>query len=201
MANVTRNHTLFPTIVNEFEYVADEKLRSYIVKEEFKQMAKRHSCTSVNNALHKKEEYKGIVNKILRTTKEVCDFYKFIYDEIEITNMWLNFSKAGDVHRTHNHSNNTFSGVWYPFQSKTQTPIFFQDPRPSHGVWQPRKSKVNHITTNMISFPQKKDSGFIFPSWLLHFVPPAVSPRISISWNLLLRGEYGEPDTLQNAHI
>ena len=52
MANVKRNHTLFPTIVNEFEYVADEKLRSYIVKEEFKQTAKRHSCTSVNNVLH-----------------------------------------------------------------------------------------------------------------------------------------------------
>ena len=43
--------------------------------------------------------------------------------------------------------------------------------------------------------------GLIFPSWLMHFVPPVVSPRISISWNVLLRGEYGEPNTLQNAHI
>ena len=25
--------------------------------------------------------------------------------------------------------------------------------------------------------------------------------RISISWNILLRGEYGNPQSLQNAHI
>ena len=42
MAHVKRNHTLFPTMVNEFSYVADEKFRSCIVKEEFQQMAKRH---------------------------------------------------------------------------------------------------------------------------------------------------------------
>ena len=160
-----------------------------------------HSTASVDNKLQEKKEYQPLVKTILDNTKEICRMYEYWYEKLEITNMWINCSKKGDMHSPHNHSNNTFSGVWYPFHSKTQTPIFFQDPRPSHGVWQPRKSKVNHITTNMISFPQKKDSGFIFPSWLLHFVPPAVSPRISISWNLLLRGEYGEPNTLQNAHI
>jgi hypothetical protein len=25
--------------------------------------------------------------------------------------------------------------------------------------------------------------------------------RISISWNIIVRGEYGEPNTLQNAYI
>ena len=38
-------------LVNEFEYVADEKLRSYIVKEEFKQMAK-HSNNSSTKIYH-----------------------------------------------------------------------------------------------------------------------------------------------------
>ena len=201
MANVTRNHTLFPTIVNEFEYVADEKLRSYIVKEEFKQMAKRHSCTSVNNALHKKEEYKGIVNKILRTTKEVCDFYKFIYDEIEITNMWLNFSKAGDVHRTHNHSNNIFSGVWFPFQNTSKTPIIFQDPRAAANVLVPKINNRNKYNCSLIMFQPHENVGYIFPSWLSHYVPPTTTNRISLSWNIILRGEYGEPNTLQNANI
>ena len=200
MGNVTRNHTLFPTIVNEFKYVADEKLRSYIVKEEFKQMTKRHSRTSVSNLLHKKVEYKGIVNKIMRTTKEVCDFYIFIYDEIEITNMWLNFSKAGDVHRTHNHSNNIFSGVWYPF-SNSQTSIYFYDPRAVANFWLPNKKENNIINSSGWSMPNKQNLGLIFPSWLYHSVPPADGERISLSWNIILRGEYGEPNTLQNAHI
>ena len=43
--------------------------------------------------------------------------------------------------------------------------------------------------------------GLIFPSWLEHYVPPALNTRISLSWNILLRGEYGNPDILQNAYI
>ena len=35
----------------------------------------------------------------------------------------------------------------------------------------------------------------------MHWVPQTHDERISISWNILVRGNYGEPDTLQNAHI
>ena len=101
----------------------------------------------------------------------------------------------------HNHSNNIFSGVWYPFHSDIQTPIYFQDPRPSNGAWQPRITKVNTLTTTLMSFTPYKDMGFIFPAWLTHYVPPAASPRVSISWNVILRGNYGNPNELQNAHI
>ena len=202
MANVMKHHHLFPTLLSEFKYVADNNLLNVIKNEDMnEQKMIFHSTASVDNRLQEKKEYQSLVKTILDNTKEICRMYEYWYEKLEITNMWINCSKKGDMHSPHKHSNNTFSGVWYPFQSKTQTPIFFQDPRPSHGVWQPRKSRVNHITTNMMSFPQKKDSGFIFPSWLMHFVPPAVSPRISISWNVLVRGEYGEPNTLQNAHI
>ena len=43
--------------------------------------------------------------------------------------------------------------------------------------------------------------GVIFPSWLQHWVPPNSAERITISWNIILRGEYGEENTLQNAYI
>ena len=33
--------------------------------------------------------------------------------------MWINYSQKGDMHNPHNHSNNIFSGVWYPFHNKT----------------------------------------------------------------------------------
>ena len=44
-------------------------------------------------------------------------------------------------------------------------------------------------------------TGYIFPSWLEHWVPPTKNKRISISWNIILRGDYGMPGTLQNANI
>ena len=202
MVDVMKHNYLYATLLSEFKYVADDTLLNAIKNEDMinKEMT-FHSTASLDNKLHKKNGYQKLVKTILDNTKEICKVYEYEYKELEITNMWINYSQKGDMHSPHNHSNNTFSGVWYPFHSKTQTPIFFQDPRPSSGVWQPRKTKVNTLTTTLMSFEQRKDLGLIFPSWLLHFVPPAVSPRISISWNVLLRGEYGEPNTLQNASI
>ena len=201
MANVIKIHNLFPTVASEFKYIADKKLIDAIKNQDlWEEYSPNLSQQSKNNTLHKEKEFKSITNKILRTTKEVCDFYKFIYDEIEITNMWLNFSKAGDVHRTHNHSNNIFSGVWYPF-SNSQTSIYFYDPRAVANFWLPNKKENNIINSSGWSMPNKQNLGLIFPSWLYHSVPPADGERISLSWNIILRGEYGEPNTLQNAHI
>ena len=45
------------------------------------------------------------------------------------------------MHSPHNHSNNIFSGVWYPFENKTQTPIFFKTQDHQSGVMQPTKTK------------------------------------------------------------
>ena len=50
-------------------------------------------------------------------------------------------------------------------------------------------------------FNPTENTGFIFPSWLQHFVPTSKGERISISWNILIKGHYGEPNTLQNAYI
>ena len=202
MVNVMKHYYLFPTLVSEFEHTPDDNLISAIENEDMrKREMSFHSTASVNNKLHKKNEYQTLVKTILNNTKEVCKIYEYEYEKLEITNMWINHSRKGDMHSPHTHSNNIFSGVWFPLHSKTQTPIYFQDPRPSSGVWQPRKTKVSRITTTLMAFKHKKDLGYIFPAWLMHFVPPAVSGRVSISWNVLLRGEYGEPDTLQNASI
>ena len=62
-------------------------------------------------------------------------------------------------------------------------------------------SKPNKYTSSLMSFQPNKNVGYIFPSWLMHYVPPAMKNRTSLSWNVILRGEYGEPNTLQNASI
>ena len=35
----------------------------------------------------------------------------------------------------------------------------------------------------------------------MHWVPATPVKRTSVSWNVILRGEYGEENTLQNANI
>ena len=53
----------------------------------------------------------------------------------------------------------------------------------------------------MIQFDALEGQGIIFPSWLMHWVPTTQSDRTSISWNVILRGDYGSRDDYQYANI
>ena len=143
--------------------------------------------------------FKPLVDGVIESTTQILKKLKYEYDKIEITNMWANKMQNGDVHPPHTHSNNFLSGVYY-LKSNNTAPIQFFDPRPSASVLQPRNTP-NQYNSSMIKFDSIEGSGLIFPSWLQHWVPSPQEQRISVSWNILLRGNYGKQDTLQNAYI
>ena len=62
-------------------------------------------------------------------------------------------------------------------------------------------AEFNILNSNLAQFNSETGYGVVFPSWLQHWVPETKDERISISWNILIRGKYGEPNTLQNATI
>ena len=202
MANVIKIHNLFPTAVHEFKYVAEQNLVDAIREEVLRSDTDTNfSKQSVDNSLIDKKGFENLTSKIVQTTKEVCSSYSYKYKNIEITNLWINFSPKGTVHNPHNHSNNLLSGVWYPFENTSNTPIIFIDPRPAANILLPEVHKYNVYNSSLSSFQPLKGRGYIFPSWLYHYVPPSKNDRISISWNILLRGNYGNPNDLQNASI
>jgi len=149
--------------------------------------------------LHGIEVFKPLVDGILKTTTSILKKQQYQYDKIEITGMWANTLNSGEAHSPHTHSNNFLSGVYY-LKAGNTSPIQFFDPRPAANVLQPRNTP-NVINSSMVQFNSVEGVGYVFPSWLLHWVPPTKEQRISISWNVLLRGHYGEPGTLQNAYI
>ena len=205
MANVIKKHELFPTVIHEFVYSADKKLINAVKNVDLVKdnptYNPYYTNQSINRMLHKEKDFSDLTKKILDTTHDVCEFYSYAYDSLEITNLWVNFASKGTTHNPHTHSNNLFSGVWYPFENTSQTPIMFQDPRPAAGVLLPNVKRHNKYTGSIISMQPKKGMGLFFPSWLSHYVPPSLENRISLSWNIILRGNYGEPNALQNAHI
>ena len=202
MANVVKNHSLFPTVVNEFKFDGNkelfESLKDLEVVLTINQTVPRQTK---NENLNKLKSFKKLTNKILDTTKEVCKLYEYKYDKLDITNMWLNISNKNIFFPPHTHSNNIFSGVWYPFEDVSKTPIMFLDPRAGSNVMIPYTFNRTPLNSNMTQFPPTKGMGLIFPSWLMHYVPPSLSDRVSLSWNILLRGNYGNPNELQNAYI
>ena len=65
-----------------------------------------------------------------------------------------------------------------------------------------KKDKLgNNLNADQMSFDSQTGYGVIFPSWLQHWVPQTKEERISIAWNIIVRGDYGEAGDLQNAHI
>ena len=187
-------HKLFPTIVSEFEYNMSSDEHGVVLKE------LRSSETKVilqtKDDLHKK--LPSFKRKVFEVTEKICRESKYRYDTLEVTGMWANMLKKGDSHPPHTHSNNVFSGVYY---LEDGAPIQFFDPRPQASVLHPNLEYTTFDNSSMIQFNSQKGMGLIFPSWLQHWVPPTEKDRISISWNIILRGDYGQPHTLQNSHI
>ena len=150
--------------------------------------------------LHTKVEFKIFADMVLDTSKEILETLDYAVEDIAITDMWGNVLRNKEAHPPHTHSNNFLSGVYYLHSDKAAGIQFF-DPRPQSDVFVPRKTKKTHNNSNLLSFNSQTNRCIIFPSWLQHWVPSNTDERISLSWNTIIRGEYGEPGTLQNASI
>tara|TARA_R110002033_G_scaffold125306_1_gene167221 strand:+ start:97 stop:678 length:582 start_codon:yes stop_codon:yes gene_type:complete len=187
-------HKLFPTIVSEFEYNMSSDEHGVVLKE--LRSSERKVILQTKDDLHKK--LPSFKRKVFEVTEKICRESKYRYDTLEVTGMWANMLKKGDSHPPHTHSNNVFSGVYY---LEDGAPIQFFDPRPQASVLHPNLEYTTFDNSSMVQFNSQKGMGLIFPSWLQHWVPPTEKDRISISWNIILRGDYGQPHTLQNSHI
>ena len=195
MADV-KVHKCFPTIIYEFDYEPTDKI---MMEQYIRQVRKNHEYHT-DDDLMILSYFAKLRDKIKDVSKQYLDDLQYEYNKIEITGMWANMLYEGSIHAPHTHSNNFLSGVYYLNTNEKSSPIQFFDPRAQAQVLRPRNTP-NWNNASMVQFEAIQGRGFIFPSWLMHWVPPTQDERISVSWNILVRGNYGEPNTLQNAHI
>ena len=197
MVNV-KQHKVFPTIINEIQFDMDEQEHNLVIDElnDMEKFQEDNLIVQTTDDLSK--HIPKFTKSIYKITEKICEKYEYLYDRLEFTGMWANKLKAGDIHPPHTHSNNIFSGVYY-LEGGSQ--IQFFDPRPQASVLHPNLKYTNFDNSGIIGFDAEKGTGLIFPSWLQHWVTKTNKTRISISWNILLRGDYGQPGTLQNSHI
>ena len=197
MANV-KIHRCFPTTIGQFAYYPDDmELKDM---EAHIHLSKKNHKYHTEDDLHAISYYADLRDFILHNTKTYMADLKYEYEKLEITGMWANHLFPGDAHPPHTHSNNFLSGVYYLKAEGNTSPIQFFDPRPQANILRPRNEPTWENAT-MVQFDAVTGVGYIFPSWLQHWVPPTEEDRISISWNILVRGYYGEKGTLQNAYI
>ena len=197
MADV-KTYVCFSTLIHEFKLDLDhDKMIDYV----YGNGEARGQIHQTQDDLHKVHVFKPLIDELVLIHDSIIRKLEYEYDKIEITNMWSNHLYNGDSHPPHTHSNNLFSGVYYLYCGVDTSPIQFFDPRVQSSILVPRRKNNNWHNSSMLQFDSVNGSGFIFPAWLQHWVPPTHHERISVSWNILVRGHYGEPKTFQNAYI
>ena len=197
---------IFSTVIYCFDNVLDieyvDSMREDILKSS--QQNDRGNWQSEDNPnLHEHPKYKNLGLKTLELSKKYMDDMLFEYNDFHITGMWSNILKPGEMHSPHTHSNNIVSGVFYVDTPDNTSAINFIDPRPQTSVIQPHASKFTKENSTIWSYPAVVNRMILFPSWLQHYVPINKSNknRISIAFNLMLKGMVGRPNNFQSAEF
>ena len=152
--------------------------------------------------LHKQKEFKFFADLIILTSKRIIEQLDYKVEDITITDMWANVLKDTEHHPMHTHSNNFLSGTYY-LQSDQGASILFHDPRPAADVIVPRKKEKNTLNSSLLSYASKTNRAIFFPAWLPHWVQQNKSnnKRISIAWNMQVKGQVGEHHEFQSANF
>ncbi len=148
-----------------------------------------------NDLLHQRPDWARFCEVALAASRDVMKFLRYRYEDIGITSLWFNVSRPGYSHKNHVHPNNILSGVYYLRGDAEAGDIVFDDPRPQANVIMPDVAEATEFNTHAFSVTPKPGQLVMFPSWLAHRV--AINrgnrERISISYNVMLRGNFGFP--------
>ena len=197
-----KHDKLFSTHVYLFDNVIDNNSLLQIRKDitsSYNQTTKNWQSKA---NLHRNVLYDNLTHKVVENTKNVFDNLKYEYKGFNITDMWSNVLKPGETHRPHTHSNNILSGVFYVDAEQTSG-IIFTDPRPQAGVIQPDVTQQFVDNASLIKYDSMTNRMILFPSWLQHYVPTNETNknRISIAFNVMLKGKVGSSEEYQSAEF
>jgi len=209
------HHKIFATNIFVFDDFLDEELANHIkryIEGPFKKLGKtksfnRHTRSYNDNwqtepNLHTHNLFKPFVDKIIETNEEILKILDYSIEDIKISDMWANILRPGESHSVHTHSNNFLGGVYY-LQSDEVANIMFNDPRPASDVILPRIKKIGKDNSSVVGYVSTQNRAIIFPAWLQHWVPvnKSTNNRISIAWNIQLKGQVGEHHEFQSAEF
>jgi len=159
--------------------------------------------------LQTEKKYKALVDKVKLLSEKYMSDMRWDVKQYQVTDMWSNILKPGEMHRPHTHSNNVLSGVYYvkakeqDDNSPASAAIQFYDPRAQTRILVPRCINNNKENSSIWFYPSVTNRLLIFPSWLEHHVPINITKenRISISWNIMFKGQIGVPEDYQSAEF
>jgi len=159
--------------------------------------------------IYKNKKFEFLVDEIFDCAYTYCDNTNIDVENFEITMMWYNvYSKNGE-NGEHFHPNSFLSGIFVLQDDEVDKNLKLNTPVPGRTIF------MNPIMQNFVIQPTTKNPGskyyttnvipcltsgtlILFPSWLKHAVSkhPGENYRVTIAFNLMLRGKAGKKSLL-----
>jgi uncharacterized protein (TIGR02466 family) len=156
------------------------------------------NVTSNNNYILNEPEMADL-NKFV--TKQLNEYVKQVYKpkysaEAFVTQSWLNWTKKGEFHHKHNHSNSFISGVLYISTDSTKDKIQFY--KPEYTQLQLATDTYDIFNSHSWWFNVVTGGIVLFPSSLTHEVANVVADdtRVSLAFNSFIKGTFGDKGSL-----
>lgn len=114
-----------------------------------------------------------------------------------ITLSWANFTEKGQYHHKHCHGNSILSGVLYINADSAVDRICFYNE--VHSTIEIVPEKYNIYNSSSWWLPVGEKELLLFPSSMVHAVPvnEAEKVRVSLAFNVFVRGEIGDKSELK----
>ena len=195
-------HTLFPSTVCFFDLGRDltKKEMAFIMNQ--KQKPNEGNTTSANNTLLKSKTLEKLNKFIMDCFNTYAENVLRIKDNVslDVTQSWVNFTKKGQYHHKHNHSNSVLSGVFYVKADETMDKIMFFKEGYDQIKLEPKDYNVHN--SDSWFFNVKSNQFAVFPSSLTHMVPATeTEERVSISCNTFPKGMLGDSSKLTGLQL
>lgn len=119
-----------------------------------------------------------------------------------VTQSWLNYTSPGQYHHKHAHPNSFISGVLYFNASGEDDKITLYNPRYDY-ILEVVTENFNIYNSNSWWLPANTGKLFIFPSKIQHEVQFTESKetRISLAFNVFIKGQIGREETLTSLKL
>jgi uncharacterized protein (TIGR02466 family) len=135
----------------------------------------------------------------------VYEVLAYVDVEVELLQSWINVTTPGQYHHIHRHTNSIVSGTYYPFGTE-KAPLVFHNPNVFQFVpnTDPTKqSPVSMISKNCLYVSPSPSELLLWLSPLVHGVKSNESNnnRVSLSFNVMIRGYCGHQESLSGVEL
>jgi len=194
---------IFPiaTVISQLDRDFTPEERKFFASQNSQQTKNVGNRMGRNNYVLDVPELAGLKAEIEQVLKEyLVNVIDPISEDVElyITQSWLNYTKAGEWHHKHTHSNSLMSGVFYVAAEEDLDKIVFIDDR-YKTIKIPGKA-YNHFNAETWDFTVRTGMLILFPSHMQHMVEMKTSThkntRISLAFNTFVRGTLGNINSL-----